>query len=88
MNPCSNIFNYTKTVLTNAAQTLENESISDDEVDSIIFIVDWVTSALHKAKSVYCVGDSVIELLQVARRFLAESRTLLWFSALKNVYSM
>ena len=72
MNPCSNLFNYAKTVLTNAAQNLENESISNDEVDSIIFKVDWVISALHRATYVYGVGDSVIELLQVARRFLAE----------------
>lgn len=51
---------------------MQNESISDDEVDSIIFKVDWLISALQRATTVYGVGYQAVELLQVARRLLGE----------------
>ena len=61
---------YSKSTPLNAVETLTSGRPGGTEVDSILFRVEWVMSALNRASAVYNIDTSIIETLQDAKRLL------------------
>ena len=71
-SPICNLFTYVKSTVLNAVETLTCGRPDDIAVDSTLFRVQWVFSALNRASAVYNIRISVIEALQEAGRLLGD----------------